>query len=69
VSLQSKKQYLPSDLNIVRSYRFDGMTNPADETELLAVKANDGSKETIILSHSTLHNHDEEVINKIPHSK
>lgn len=38
----------PSDFDIVDVYRFEGMTDPDDESVLYAIKAKDGSKGTLI---------------------
>jgi hypothetical protein len=35
--LYSKKAYQPEDLTIEKHFRFEGMTNPADQTELMAI--------------------------------
>ncbi len=63
-SAYSKKEYQPSDLRIVKSFRFDGMTNPADETLVFAIEANDGTKGTLVMSYSAVHNHDVELLKK-----
>jgi len=50
IGLYLKDKYLLQELRIIRSYRFEGMTNPEDETELFAKVANDGTKATLIMS-------------------
>ncbi|MEQ8238143.1 MAG: hypothetical protein RIA69_02975 [Cyclobacteriaceae bacterium] len=62
----SKKEYQPEDLKIVKSFRFDGLTNPADETQVFGILANDGTKGTIVMSYSAAHNHNIELIKQIP---
>ena len=37
-ALYSKREYRPEDLKIAKSFRFDGFTNPDDESELFAIK-------------------------------
>lgn len=65
-ALNSKNEYKPEDLKILASLRFEGQSNPADSTQLMALEANDGVKGTIILSHSATHSHNEEMIKRIP---
>ncbi len=64
-SSYSKKDYQTQDLQIIKSFRFDGMTNPADESEVFAIEANDGTKGTLVMTHSSAHNHDVEFIRDI----
>ena len=45
----TKKDYSPQELLILRTYRFDGMTNPSDDVELFAIEANDGTKGTLVI--------------------
>lgn len=61
----SKKEYQPSDLTIVETYRFDGMTNPSDDVEVFAVEATDGTKGMIIMSYSSEHSQNTELITQI----
>ncbi len=68
-ALYSKKEFQPEDLIIVNSYRFEGMTNPEDQTLLLAITANDGTKGTLVMSYSAEHNQNVELIKKIKTSK
>ena len=65
-SSYSKNDYQPKDLKIIKSYRFDGMTNPSDESEVFAIEAKDGTKGTLVMTHSSSHNHDVEFIRDIP---
>ena len=64
-ALYSKKEYQPDDLKIVNTFRFDGMTNPEDETELFAIVANDGLKGTLVMSYSAEHFQNVELIKEI----
>jgi hypothetical protein len=68
-SSYSKNDYQAKDLKIIKSFRFDGMTNPADESEVFAIEANDGTKGTLVMTHSSSHNHDVEFIRDIPRKK
>lgn len=38
----------PADFDIVDVYRFEGMSDPDDETVLYAIKANNGNKGTLV---------------------
>lgn len=65
MALYSKNKYLPQELRIIRSYRFEGISNPEDETELFAIVANDGTKGTLVMSYSAEHNQNVDLIKKI----
>lgn len=65
----SRKEYLPEELKIVKTYRFEGMTNPQDDTIVFAIEANDGNKGTLVMSYSSKHNQNVELIKKIPQAK
>lgn len=52
LGVYSKKKYQPSQLTIKEVHRFDGMTNPSDESEVFAIEASDGNKGTMVLSYS-----------------
>lgn len=54
-ALYSKRKYLPTELKIVESFRFEGMGSPEDETELFAIISNDGTKGTLVMSYSAVH--------------
>ncbi len=64
-ALYSKKEYLPKELLITETYRFDGMDSPEDETELFAIIANDVTKGTLVMSYSAQHNQNVELIKQI----
>jgi len=64
--LSSHKDYQPEDLKIVRTYRFEGMTNPQDDTAVFAIEAKDGTKGTLVMSYSAKHSQNVELIKKIP---
>ncbi len=64
-ALYSKKEFLPKELKIVEHYRFEGMESPADETEVFAIIANDGTKGTLVMSYSAQHNQNVELIKQI----
>ncbi len=66
VGSNTSKQYLPKEMKIVKTYRFEGMTNPQDNTVIFAIEANDGNKGTLIMSYSAQHDQNVELIKKIP---
>ncbi len=67
--LVSKKKFNPEELLIVESHRFEGMTDPADETVCFAMEASDGTKGTLVMSYSAEHSQEIETIRKIPTKK
>jgi hypothetical protein len=66
VGVYQGKEYLPKDLKIVSSYRFEGETNPQDETIVFAIEAKDGTRGTLVMSYSSEHNQNVALIKKIP---
>jgi hypothetical protein len=44
----SKKLYVPSEVKIVNFYRFEGESDPADNSVLYAIEANDGTKGLLV---------------------
>lgn len=65
-ALYSKKNYDPNDLQIKATFRFEGMTNPSDQTELFAIEAFDGTKGTLTMSYSSEESQNKDLIKKIP---
>ena len=41
-STDNKKTYLPEDLKIIATYRFEGDSDPSDSSILYVIEANDG---------------------------
>ena len=68
-ALYSKKQYQPKDLVIINSYRFEGLTNPSDESTVFTIEANDGTKGTLVMSYGASTGQNEELIQQIPFKK
>lgn len=68
-ALYSKKRYQPSELKILSSYRFEGMTNPGDQSTVFAIEASDGTKGTLVMSYSAEHGQNVELIRQIPSHK
>lgn len=63
---RSDKKYNPDELKIVHTFRFEGMTNPGDDTVVFAIEANDGNKGTLVMSYSSKHDQNVELIKRIP---
>lgn len=54
------KVYKPGDLTIVKSYRFEGESDPSDTSVLYLIKANDGLIGYSIDAYGVYSNHDDE---------
>ncbi len=48
LSLQSQRIYEPSQVQIVNFFRFEGASDPADNTILYVIETNDGIKGTLV---------------------
>ncbi|UXP31226.1 hypothetical protein N6H18_12795 [Reichenbachiella agarivorans] len=66
VALYAKRTYQPEDLKIVHSFRFEGMTNPSDQTDLFGIIAHDGIKGTLSMSYGANSDENPEMIKQIP---
>lgn len=66
----NNKYYNPDDLKIIRTYRFEGDSNPADNTILYLIAANDGKIGYSIDAYGVYSNNDDarydDFIRKIP---
>lgn len=66
----NSKFYNPEDLTIIRTYRFEGDSDPSDSSILYVIKANDGLIGYSIDAYGVYSNHDDdgydEFIRKIP---
>lgn len=62
IVLRTRKKYKPEDLKIVRSFRFEGMSNPSDSSELFAIIANDGIKGILVMAYGAKHSQNTELI-------
>jgi hypothetical protein len=47
-SIQSEHIYTPSDIKVVNFYRFEGSSDPADNSILYAIETSDGKKGTLV---------------------
>ncbi|MEI9910392.1 MAG: hypothetical protein WDO71_12435 [Bacteroidota bacterium] len=64
----NNKHYSPSDLTIIKTYRFEGESNPSDSSILYLIEANDGLIGYSMDAYGVYSNHDEkydEFIRKI----
>lgn len=48
ISLESKNNYLPRDITIVKEHRYEGMSNPSDMSILYVLETSDGNKGTLL---------------------
>ena len=48
VDITTKQSYAPSDVTFVNFYRFEGMSDPGDNTILYEVETSDGHKGTLV---------------------
>jgi hypothetical protein len=53
------KFYQPHDLKIIKTYRFEGESDPADSSILYVMEANDGSIGYSVDAYGALSNHDD----------
>lgn len=65
-ALSYKKDFKPNELKIVKKYRFDGMTNPSDESTLYSLETNTGLKGTLVVSGDVNSEKHQAVLNEIP---
>lgn len=48
---ENKKTYLANELSLMKSYRFEGMSNPSDTSILYLIKTPEGNSGTLINSY------------------
>ena len=48
LSLQHERMYAPGDVQIVNFFRFEGASDPADNSILYVIETNDGLKGTLV---------------------
>ena len=49
INLENKKSYKPADLKLVEEFRFEGFSNPSDNSILYVIEATDGTKGTALV--------------------
>lgn len=47
-SLKTEKVYQPEDVNVINFFRFEGQSDPNDNTILYVIETNDGLKGTLV---------------------
>lgn len=65
----NSKFYQPNDLKIIRTYRFEGESNPDDNAVVYVIEANDGLVGYSLDAYGVYSNHDEaydDFIRQIP---
>ncbi|WP_420385534.1 hypothetical protein [Roseivirga sp.] len=65
-AISSGKIIAPNHLRIKHRYRFDGMTNPGDESTLYALESEEGIKGTLVVSGDVHSDGFKEVVKRIP---
>ena len=69
-SVGNGKFYTPRELKVIRTFRFEGDSDPSDSSVLYLIEANDGLVGYSIDSYGAFSNHDDvnydEFITKIP---
>ena len=55
--LESKTSYTPENMKVIELHRFEGYTNPADNSVAYAVECNDGKKGVIITPYGPYADH------------
>lgn len=64
--ISSGETFSAKELKILHRYRFDGMTNPSDESMLYALKAQNGVKGTLVISGDINLEQNQSILNDIP---
>jgi hypothetical protein len=59
-SINQSKYYQPQDLKIIKTYRFEGMSDPADMSIIYVMEANDGLIGYSLDSYGVYSDHDGE---------
>jgi hypothetical protein len=54
------KTYAPGDLKIIKTYRFEGESDPSDSTILMLIEANDGLVGYSMDAYGAYSNHDDD---------
>lgn len=63
---KKKSIYAASELNVVKYYRFEGMSNPGDNSVLYVIEANNGEKGLLVDAYGAYSgNISKEIIDKL----
>lgn len=69
IKSNSGKEYKPEDLTVMETFRFEGESNPADSSELLAIESNDNRKGLLVLTFGPQNEENAELIKQINYKK
>jgi hypothetical protein len=58
-SIGNEKFYQPHDLKIIKTYRFEGESDPSDSSILYVMEANDGTVGYSVDAYGAFSNHDD----------
>lgn len=47
-SLKTEKEYQPEQVNVINFFRFEGQSDPNDNTIMYVIQTNDGQKGTLV---------------------
>lgn len=56
---KEEKVYQPEDLKVLKVYRFEGESDPADNAAIYAIESNDGKKGIILNAYGTYSDQDQ----------
>lgn len=59
-SVKKGKIYQPEDLTIIKTYRFEGMSDPSDTSILYLIESNDGLTGYSVNAYGAYNSHDDE---------
>ncbi|MFT6850567.1 MAG: hypothetical protein ACJATA_001382 [Sphingobacteriales bacterium] len=65
VALGTGKGYAPHEVVFTDTVRFEGMSDPADSTQLYCVRCNDNTLGTLVMAYGAEENQDAEVLKAI----
>jgi len=64
-AINADQYYSTDDVRVIKKFRFEGMSNPADNTLLIALETNDGTCGTLVMSYGGDHFQDIDTIKEI----
>jgi len=69
LDVSSNEQYKPENVTILETYRFEGMSNPADNVLLLALECKNGARGSLVSAYATKHSQQAELLQRLKYSK
>lgn len=63
--LQSGKKCQPEKAHILKTFRFEGMSNPSDSSALLVIETEDGLKGTMVMAFGSKHSQELNIIHRM----